>query len=222
MEGEALADPTPSVGTLKPGLPHPVISLVPMARGLQRMETVIPHSGNPGDSKVVPSHTDFPHHQQVAPGSLLHRGLPDTWARGETLHQAQDTFLRDVVVTQTRRKMRFGMGPWGSAPPWSPASPLCLLPSSSHLREESSQYPSVHSPGGDTEVLREARGALAPHGQDRLQTPSPCKLCDSALMGLGWQPQTEHKAQLPSSGHPSSGKLSPGLLGRLVRVRMSS
>lgn len=123
MEGETLADPTSSVGTLKPGLPHPGISLVPMARGPQRMETVIPHAVNPGDSKVVPSHTDFPHHQQVAPESLLHRGLPDTWAGGETLHQAQDTFLRDVVVTQTRREMRFGMGPWGSAPPWSPAQP---------------------------------------------------------------------------------------------------
>lgn len=56
MDGEALANPTHSVRPLKPGLPHPGISLVPMACGLQRMETVVPPSVSPEDSEVARSH----------------------------------------------------------------------------------------------------------------------------------------------------------------------
>ena len=43
-------------------------------------------------------------------------------------------------------------------------SPPRLFPSSCHLPEERPQCLSVRSPGGDTEVQREARGALSPHG----------------------------------------------------------
>lgn len=48
MEEEALADPPHLEKMLKPGLAHPVTSLVPLACRPQRMETSIPHSVNPG------------------------------------------------------------------------------------------------------------------------------------------------------------------------------
>lgn len=47
MEEEALADPPHLEKMLKPGLAHPVTSLVPLACRPQRMETSIPHSVNP-------------------------------------------------------------------------------------------------------------------------------------------------------------------------------
>lgn len=39
--------------------------------------------------------------------SLLDRGLTDTWVGEESLHQAQGTFLRDAVVTETGREAGF-------------------------------------------------------------------------------------------------------------------
>lgn len=101
---------------------------------------------------------------------LLHRGLPDAWAGGERLHQAQGTFLRESVVTETRGETRFRVGVRGSTslepcPAPRVSSPPAGMSGRSVL--------SVHSPGGDTEVQRKARGALSPRRQDRHQALSP-------------------------------------------------
>lgn len=155
-----------------------------MATGHQGMGTTSPRSGNSDSERgggCPRSHSGGARvwESRLPPSAsganfLLHRGLPDARAGGQSLHQVQGTFLRDAVVTQTRREMRLGMG-WGQdlrgALPSPPAPPAVIS------GEERPQCLSVHSPDGDAEAQNEARRGH--HAGRTGPSPSPpsCTHC---------------------------------------------
>lgn len=143
----------------------------------------------------------LPPHQQVAPSLTSRRPPGRVGRRGESSPGTEHLPRRCCCDSDWKRNEAQD----GGAPQGSPAQPPCLLSSSCHLWEESPQCPDA-----DSEVQREARGALSLAGQ----TPGPESSGVGADTGSLWsetglmrpgrqlQPQglreTQSPAQLPS------------------------